>query len=53
MSSMWRSLLAAVASVALAVPASAADKITLGFMATLSGPNPVVGMANSFVCRPA
>jgi branched-chain amino acid transport system substrate-binding protein len=43
MSSMWRSLLAAVASVALAVPASAADKIALGFMATLSGPNAIIG----------
>jgi branched-chain amino acid transport system substrate-binding protein len=36
-------LLSAVAGAALLAPAYAADRITLGFMSTLSGPNAIIG----------
>jgi branched-chain amino acid transport system substrate-binding protein len=43
MERLWALLLGATATMALAAPASSADRITLGFMATLSGPNAIIG----------
>jgi len=36
-------LLSAAAGVVVVIPAGAADRITLGFMTTLSGPNAIIG----------
>jgi branched-chain amino acid transport system substrate-binding protein len=40
---LWSLLLSAAASTVLSAPAGAAERITLGFMATLSGPNAIIG----------
>jgi branched-chain amino acid transport system substrate-binding protein len=44
MSKLRSILIGAIATASLATGASAADKITLGFMTVLSGPNGIIGM---------